>query len=1097
MLNKRTAFFYAVWVNVIFIIYGSLVPFEIRHHTLAQAWESFRHIPYLKLGVASRADWIANIVLYIPFAFFASAWLGSGRYFFSRRPARALSVFAAGAALAVGVEFTQIWFAPRTVSLNDIIAEIIGTVLGIILWEVAGDRLTGLAKKIIAGGPPAVKAMVTFYVLGYLAFSFFPYDFIVTPQELAWKLGTGRVHLIWAHCASTFFCLTGLVAEILAVTPLGVWVGMHYKQDQTRSLRIALYVGLGLGVIVELAQFFLASGVSQGISVLTRAGGVVLGAALYQRISLEHVDRMARYFRPVILVGAVPYAVALVTLNGWFSGSWIGVHEAAARLTHLHFLPFYYHYFSTETAALLSLVRQMGTYLPIGVAYWAWRWPAGRTAILQRAWRAAGIAAGAAFIVDGGKLFVSGKHPDPTDVLIAAGAAALGYVLAVWIRRWALEPLVVADMEKPREPMVAPTVTAVEARQPSYLRRMVSSLIGIVVLVIALRYPLHAAWLCLALVGYTLLLWCRPSLWLLVLPALLPVLNFAPWTGWFFFDEFDLFVLVTVAVGLLRAPASNPEFVMPRLAVFLVALLATSFVISLLFGLFPLSPLDANAFFNYMSHYNALRVAKGFVWALALLPLLRHATRHEEGNPAALFVVGMVLGLAGVVTALLWERFLYPGLFDFRRVYRITATFFSMHTGGPQIEAYLIFALPFVVAWAQARRNAWSMMVALALFGAGSYGVFVTFSRGGYLALAVILTIMVGSFFARRGMSLRAMYKRTAVVAVISLVLIVVAIPILQGSFAEARLDRTDTDLGGRIHHWRTALAMMDDGGMPTLFGMGLGRFPVTYRDKNLNDELPGNFRFMDSDGDPYLRLGAKDPLYLGQRVDVVDHHKYALSLDMRSSLGQGVLLVSLCEKYLLYSLDCQMAHIRAPDTASGWKHYIVSINSGDVGKLVHGFRRSVELAFSNPVAGTFVDVDNIRFSSPNRKGSNLVRNGDFSQGHDRWFFTTDDAVPWRIENVWLQVYFEQGLLGLIAFSLLVTYALLSVWKEAQLGRCGAYMLLASLVGFLSVGLFGSVLESPRLMLLFYLVLFMIMVTSKSGTPWLLQSVKKSSGPPH
>ena len=136
MPNKRTLFFYAVWMNVIFIVYGSLVPFEIRHNTLAQAWEFFRHVPYLKLGVGSRADWIANIVLYMPFAFFADAWLAGGRGLFSRRLVRRLIVFGAGAVLAVAVEFTQIWFAPRTVSLNDIIAEIIGTVLGIIVWEV-------------------------------------------------------------------------------------------------------------------------------------------------------------------------------------------------------------------------------------------------------------------------------------------------------------------------------------------------------------------------------------------------------------------------------------------------------------------------------------------------------------------------------------------------------------------------------------------------------------------------------------------------------------------------------------------------------------------------------------------------------------------------------------------------------------------------------------------------------------------------------------------------------------------------------------------------------------------------------------------------
>ena len=97
MADKRTVFFYAVLANVIFIVYGSLVPFDIRPHSLVQALESFRHIPYLNLGVVSRADWIANIVLYIPVAFFASAWLETGRGTYDSRFARSLVVFAAGA----------------------------------------------------------------------------------------------------------------------------------------------------------------------------------------------------------------------------------------------------------------------------------------------------------------------------------------------------------------------------------------------------------------------------------------------------------------------------------------------------------------------------------------------------------------------------------------------------------------------------------------------------------------------------------------------------------------------------------------------------------------------------------------------------------------------------------------------------------------------------------------------------------------------------------------------------------------------------------------------------------------------------------------
>ena len=200
----------------------------------------------------------------------------------------------------------------------------------------------------------------------------------------------------------------------------------------------------------------------------------------------------------------------------------------------------------------------------------------------------------------------------------------------------------------------------------------------------------------------------------------------------------------------------------------------------------------------------------------------------------------------------------------------------------------------------------------------------------------------------------------------------------------------------------------------------------------------------------------------------------------MRSGKDEGMLDVSLCEKHLLTSINCRHAQVKAPDNTAGWRHYDIPIVSGELGEPIRGFRRSVELAFSNPLSDTLVDIDNVRFAD--RQGRDLLTNGDFSHGHDRWNYTTDDDRPWRVENVWLQLFFAQGLAGVIAFTLLIVFALMRVAKETQLGRSGAPMLLASLAGFLTVGLFGSVLESPRLMLLFYMTTFMAIFTRISDS---------------
>src|SRR5215831_15837809 len=93
----------AAWITAFAIIYGSLIPFQYRAATWQQAFEAFAHLKWLDLGVGDRADWVANLVLYAPFGFFACGALG-------RRSLAVGVVLAAlfGLSLAIGVEFAQI-----------------------------------------------------------------------------------------------------------------------------------------------------------------------------------------------------------------------------------------------------------------------------------------------------------------------------------------------------------------------------------------------------------------------------------------------------------------------------------------------------------------------------------------------------------------------------------------------------------------------------------------------------------------------------------------------------------------------------------------------------------------------------------------------------------------------------------------------------------------------------------------------------------------------------------------------------------------------------------------------------------------------------
>ena len=69
-LSVRQAYTILSLCYLAFVIYGSLIPFQFRSLPIAEAIDRFRHLPYLHLGIQSRADFVANILLFIPLSFF-------------------------------------------------------------------------------------------------------------------------------------------------------------------------------------------------------------------------------------------------------------------------------------------------------------------------------------------------------------------------------------------------------------------------------------------------------------------------------------------------------------------------------------------------------------------------------------------------------------------------------------------------------------------------------------------------------------------------------------------------------------------------------------------------------------------------------------------------------------------------------------------------------------------------------------------------------------------------------------------------------------------------------------------------------------------
>ena len=250
-----------IWlVSAALIVYSSLIPFEIRQYTFNQAIELFFEIPYFELGATSRADWIANILLYIPFAYFGLNWVMGLRVARYLGPMLAIPVFIIGLGLALSVEFVQIFFKPRTVSINDLIAETIGLTIGTVVYFTAGKWLSRLWREVLNGGNSAIRAAFVLYALLFTAMVIFPFDFVVSTVEIRYKLSNADLFSIFiTNCDDVFRCSARLTVEAFVVIPFGIFLAVSLDPRYFNIRRTAIYLALMLGFFIEVLQFFFNS----------------------------------------------------------------------------------------------------------------------------------------------------------------------------------------------------------------------------------------------------------------------------------------------------------------------------------------------------------------------------------------------------------------------------------------------------------------------------------------------------------------------------------------------------------------------------------------------------------------------------------------------------------------------------------------------------------------------------------------------------------------------------------------------------------------------------------------------------------------------
>ena len=417
-------------LSALFVLYGSLLPFEYRDAPPGYVFGNFSFLNWTNPENYNQVDWVTNLILYVPIGFFAygaTSRLKSGG---------AILTALLGASLAICIESLQIWAAPRTASLNDVVANITGTGAGILAWGLWGKLIVKSVQNTLSGGPKTLTAGLGLYLLVYAFIALFPFDFLVSADEIPTRLADPKA-FVWAP--ENFFSIRSLASLILKIA-LMMPLGMAIKLIWNRGVASAVLAAFVLTTGIEALQWLQYSGRVEASSFAVAIIGAVLGHKITDSLQTI-IFHLRPWLKTCVWLAAPLYLAVLPVLRGWHAG-FAGQSKIEDVLGSMHWMPFHYYYFITVPHAFSSLLSLAISYAPLGIFIWAIRifngkapgerWPLTYSAFL------AIIFSG---MIEAGGLITTGLRPDPTNILIAVAAVILAQRICEWAARLGPEVL--------------------------------------------------------------------------------------------------------------------------------------------------------------------------------------------------------------------------------------------------------------------------------------------------------------------------------------------------------------------------------------------------------------------------------------------------------------------------------------------------------------------------------------------------------------------------------------------------------------------------------------------------------------------------------
>ncbi|WP_197441810.1 VanZ family protein [Thalassoglobus polymorphus] len=434
-IPTRGQFALAGCLVTLFAIYGSLVPLNYQPLPFDSAVERFLDTPFLQIDVNRRQDWVANILLYVPLGYFWASAFIFDRNNFAVRALLCSSVALILTGIAIGTEFLQIWFPPRTVSQNDIIAEAIGATLGSVVALATIQASVKWFRQMIRLSNPGASLdwFLQLYILALFFATLMPFDFILNSAELAAKVQAGRISAQFPEFSSA--TLANLLGTSIMFFPIGIWTSRWQDRASHRSLWKALSLTVCIPIFLEIIQIPVFSRYATLTGMLAGVVGALMGfhvtrhfgGSITNRLLEAPEKRASRTVSTVVIIASYLTGLAIFYVGPLRPGV---LGETIFRLQNFWQVPFARLYWGTELNAFLTISRQLALLAPIG--FLLGDLALSSETLKQTKWRFGAsvlLLAMIATLLEIGQVWNMDRYADVTDAILLGIGGILGLVI--------------------------------------------------------------------------------------------------------------------------------------------------------------------------------------------------------------------------------------------------------------------------------------------------------------------------------------------------------------------------------------------------------------------------------------------------------------------------------------------------------------------------------------------------------------------------------------------------------------------------------------------------------------------------------------------